>query len=505
MNNFIIFDENNYKTLMKNLSLNVDEAEINSISKVIKSQEISHKAKILKENFNNVKEPDKLIENNFITKLSAKINSNSIKNIKNQKYQIRANNFKSLNQNSNRASDKRINSALTDCSQSRKFMKSGNLTFRKHNLKLLNSPGISKNNNQINRKQSYNIFSSNLRPFSSIRLKSRNISSINKLNNFKTFNKKHIKIYENESDESSDEYNENQKNSYFIRKKLIINGRETSDYERFWYDAINAKLLKEKENRKKKRQNIKIKYNEKVFNRNNQIIVPNDLLKRQLTSSSEKNNTKKLKNLLNSLNTSKMTINNYNNSLYKSHNQFKKKSNEKILKKIIEFNDDLNAFKYFAINDLVGEEKDLHKKINDIENKLLNEHEKLIIKNIIYEKLDKTQKENLDDSANNEKSLNVLISNADKAKTKKFQGFVEKRFNEELKKLEKFNNQDNLLNNMVNEQNTYYISKQNNNKIQEEKIKKDRKNLLKNTKKIRKLAEVIYNKKMNIGNIYKYN
>ena len=82
MNNFIIFDENNYKTLMKNLSLNVDEAEINSISKVIKSQEISHKAKILKENFNNVKEPDKLIENNFITKLSAKINSNSIKNIK---------------------------------------------------------------------------------------------------------------------------------------------------------------------------------------------------------------------------------------------------------------------------------------------------------------------------------------------------------------------------------------------------------------------------------------
>ena len=188
MNNFIIFDENNYKTLMKNLSLNVDEAEINSISKVIKSQEISQKAKILKENFNNVKEPDKLIENNFITKLSAKINSNTIKNIKIQKYQIRANNFKSLNQNSNRASDKRLNSALTDCSQSRKFMKSGNLTFRKHNLKLLNSPGISKNNNQINRKQSYNIFSSNLRPFSSIRLKSRNISSINKLNNFKTFN-----------------------------------------------------------------------------------------------------------------------------------------------------------------------------------------------------------------------------------------------------------------------------------------------------------------------------
>ena len=36
----------------------------------------------------------------------------------------------------------------------------------------------------------------------------------------------------------------------------------------------------------------------------------------------------------------------------------------------------------------------------------------------------------------NEKSLNILISNADKTKTKKFCGFVEKRFIEELKKLE---------------------------------------------------------------------
>ena len=64
---------------MKNLSLKVDEAENISISKVIKSQEISHKAKKLKENFNNVKEPDKLIDNNFLTKQSAKINNNSIK------------------------------------------------------------------------------------------------------------------------------------------------------------------------------------------------------------------------------------------------------------------------------------------------------------------------------------------------------------------------------------------------------------------------------------------
>ena len=268
---------------------------------------------------------------------------------------------------------------------------------------------------------------------------------------------------------------------------------------------MNAKLLKEKEERKKKGQNIKIKYNEKVFSRTNQILFPSDLLKKQLTSSTEKNNSKKLKNLLNSLNNSKITIHNYNSSIFYENKFYKKTNNEKILKKIIDLNNDLNEFKYFAIADLINKEINLNKKINEIENKLTNDHKKLIIKNIIFEKLDKAQKENIHNSTNNEESINILISNADKIKNKKFCGFVEKRFTQELKKLEKLKKQDSMLNKFIDEQNNYYIWKQNNIKTQEEKIKTVRKKLSKSTKKIMKLADIIYNKKNKIWNTYKFN
>lgn len=484
---------------MKNLTLNGDETDNkiinkdkNMITKNIKSQEISYKnenIKIEKNNSNNSK--------------------SSVNNIKNQKLILRGSNYKSLI-NKNRPNNKRMNSAVTDFSQSRRNMKSGNLTLRNYkNLKLFNSLDIGKNNNnEINRKQSYFIFNSNIRPFTNGRIsqKSRNITSITNLNNnYKTFNKKHVKIYENESDESSDINNETEKNSFLKKKKLIINGRVTSDYERFWYDALNAKLLKEKEERKKKGQNIKIKYNEKVFNRTNQILFPSDLLKKQLTSSTEKNNSKKLKNLLNSLNNSKITIHNYNSSIFYENKFYKKTNNEKILKKIIDLNNDLNEFKYFAIADLINKEINLNKKINEIENKLTNDHKKLIIKNIIFEKLDKAQKENIHNSTNNEESINILISNADKIKNKKFCGFVEKRFTQELKKLEKLKKQDSMLNKFIDEQNNYYIWKQNNIKTQEEKIKTVRKKLSKSTKKIMKLADIIYNKKNKIWNTYKFN
>ena len=455
---------------MKNLTLNGDETDNkiinkdkNMITKNIKSQEISYKnenIKIEKNNSNNSK--------------------SSVNNIKNQKLILRGSNYKSLI-NRNRPNNKRMNSAVTDFSQSRRNMKSGNLTLRNYkNLKLFNSLDIGKNNNnEIGR----------------ISQKSRNITSITNLNNnYKTFNKKHVKIYENESDESSDINNETEKNSFLKKKKLIINGRVTSDYERFWYDALNAKLLKEKEERKKKGQNIKIKYNEKVFSRTNQILFPSDLLKKQLTSSTEKNNSKKLKNLLNSLNNSKITIHNYNSSIFYENKFYKKTNNEKILKKIIDLN-----------NDLINKEINLNKKINEIENKLTNDHKKLIIKNIIFEKLDKAQKENIHNSTNNEESINILISNADKIKNKKFCGFVEKRFTQELKKLEKLKKQDSMLNKFIDEQNNYYIWKQNSNKTQEEKIKTVRKKLSKSTKKIMKLADIIYNKKNKIWNTYKFN
>ena len=496
---------------MKNITLKLDDEENESITKeknmirkMIKSQEISYKNENMKINFNRTEENQDKLNDYIISKPSVKIN-----NKKNQKFQLSGSNLKSLN-NQNLTINKRMNSALVDLSQSKRSIKSGNSNFRKYNLKLLNSLDIEKNNtNQFNRKKSSFIFNRNLRPYTNDKLckKSINITSINNLNNKnKTLNKKHSKIYENESDESSDIYDENKKNSQvYIRKKLIVNGRETSDYERFWYDALNAKLLKEKEERKKKKYNIKIKYSDKVFSRNNKILLPNDQLKKELTISSANLNLNTLKNLLNSLDNTKITINNYNNSILKEYKHFKRANNAKILQKIIDLNNELHEFKYFAIADLINKDINFDKKINEIENKLSNDRKKLIIKNIIYEKLDKTKKENINAAVNNEKSLNILISNADKTKTKKFCGFVEKRFIEELKKLEKLKNQDTILNKNIEEQNTYYIWKQNNNKNQEEKNKEIRKKLSKSTKKIKRLAEIIYEKKMKIWKTYKFN
>ena len=263
--------------------------------------------------------------------------------------------------------------------------------------------------------------------------------------------------------------------------------------------------MKEKEERKKKKYNIKIKYSDKVFSRNNKILLPNDQLKKELTISSANLNLNTLKNLLNSLDNTKITINNYNNSFLREYKHFKRENNAKILQKIIDLNNELHEFKYFAIADLINKDINFDKKINEIENKLSNDRKKLIIKNIIYEKLDKTKKESINAAVNNEKSLNILISNADKTKTKKFCGFVEKRFIEELKKLEKLKNQDTILNKNIEEQNTYYIWKQNNNKNQEEKNKEIRKKLSKSTKKIKRLAEIIYEKKMKIWKTYKFN
>ena len=140
----------------------------------------------------------------------------------------------------------------------------------------------------------------------------------------------------------------------------------------------------------------------------------------------------------------------------------------------------------------------MDKKIIGIENKLnQNGNKKLVIKNIIYEKLNNNQKESINNSENKDKSLNELISSFDNIKTKKFPGFLEKKFIVELKKMNNMNIKDSILTNILDSQESYYTWKQNIINKEEEKIKIDRKNLSKNTKKIKNLTEIIYKKKRN--------
>ena len=165
------------------------------------------------------------------------------------------------------------------------------------------------------------------------------------------------------------------------------------------------------------------------------------------------------------------------------------------MKKILNLNGELNAFKYHLITGLIKTEKNIGKKIDNIENILSNGHKKLVIKNIIYEKLNNRQKENIDDTNSKNKSLNALISSFDEANNKKFFGFVERKFVGELKKMKKMNIKDSIMSSVFDQHENYYIWKQNVNKLEEEKIRKDRKNLSESTQKIRNIAESIYNKK----------
>jgi hypothetical protein len=444
--------------------------------KLTKSHEIPYKNKKLREKFNNIKESSEKLKNYNIFEPSVNNDINKENKLDTKENQLIQNQIH----------------------LKKRKVKSGNINYRSYNLKLFNTNGKKKINNKYKTKNSYFFTTYNVRPFTNDRLmnKSRN-KNINQLNVYKTFNKKNTKIYENESDdeESSNTYNENRKDTeYNLRKRVIINGRETSNYERFCYDTLNAKLLKKDEEKNKKKLNIRIKYNEEVFNRNNQILVPGEELKKQLSLSSD-DNSRTLRTLITSLNNSKYIVNDYYNSKYK--NIITKTKNEKILKKILNLNGQLNEFKYHILTGLIKPGKNIGKKIDNIENLLSNGHRKLVIKNILYEKLNNKQQETIDNTNNNNKTLNELISSFDEANNKKFFGFVERKFLGELKKMKKLNIKDSIMSGIFDQHENYYNWKQNVNKLEEEKIRKDRRNLSESTKKIKNLAEIIYNKKRN--------
>ena len=72
-----------------------------------------------------------------------------------------------------------------------------------------------------------------------------------------------------------------------------------------------------------------------------------------------------------------------------------------------------------------------------------------------------------------------------------------------LKKLNNFGIRDAMIRNVIGENN--YFIKHSINKIEEIQIRKNRKNLGENTKKIKHLVKYIYNKKRNISEGYKDN
>ena len=445
--------------------------------KFLKSQEILFKAEKIKKNFNAITENGKpkelhLFESSVNINKENKTPEHDNKNQK--KYYIKGSLFP--------RSSRRINS--------------GNIFHRSYNIKSFNSIDKIQSIKHNIAKNSYFMINNFSRHLTNDKSRNKDKYINNKLKQLKTFNKNHAKLFGNGIIEDESINSDNEKRKISSKKKKPIKERETSDYERFWIDEVNAKLMKKEEEKKKKKINIKIKYNEKVFSRNNQILPPFWQLKKKLAISTEEN-SKTLKNLINSISIAKTINTKYSNN-NKFRNHITKSKNEKILKKIIDLNGELNACKYFLIADLINRKKELDKKISGIENKM-NQYgsRKLVIKNIIYEKLNSDQKESIINATNQDKSLNELISSFDNIKTKKFPGFLDKKFLFELKKMNNLNIKDSIFENILDSQESYYLWKQNIINMEEEKIKKDRKNLSENIKKIKNLTEIIYKKKRN--------
>ena len=138
--------------------------------KFMKSQELPYKAEAFKNNFYTITENGKQKDYNIIESLvnvnkENSINNNDDKNSK--KYYIKGSQFP----------------------RSNRKVKSGNISYRSYNLKLLNSIDKIKNINKKKSKNSYFIINNNLRPLSNDKSRNQDKTGNNKLNQYKTFNK----------------------------------------------------------------------------------------------------------------------------------------------------------------------------------------------------------------------------------------------------------------------------------------------------------------------------
>ena len=366
-----------------------------------------------------------------------------------------------------------------------------------------------KSNNLITLKSNLEKESNDKLLFFSSSTKNKKIlpNNINKLNsmlkhNIETKHKRKLKkkrlkqsqqIYENYSDEysSSLSFTEKINNSKLntetnFKKRLFINGNEISNYNKlFYYNTLSAKL---KNNYLMKPKIKMVRYNQKVFNRNNKILIPYEEIKKIVFNSDSETPEKKWVK--------------YKNFLKLSENFeqiYDKKQKEKIIKDVGELIEDLNELKFYMISDKIDREK-YKKKLEELEKKMNYREDKvMIMKDILFEKFNNSDNQNdyINHAVNKNQYVNKLISSYVNYNEKKNDGILDKKFMGGLKKLNYFGMQDAVIRNVIGESN--YFIKHSINKIEEAEICKDRKHLGDNMKKIKQMIKIIYNKKKNIG------
>ena len=320
--------------------------------------------------------------------------------------------------------------------------------------------------------------------------------SKNKIKEKKIKKLKSKQIYENISDDysSNESFTENINNSKLhtetnFKKRLFINGNEICSFNKFlYYNTLSSKNLKTKKSYLTKPKIKMIPYNQKIFNRNNAILVPYDEMKKLVFNSDESNSQKKWKNYKN--------IFGFTKNIDKIYDTNKK---AKIIKDVEDLHGSLNELKFYIISDKIDREKYNHK-LDELEKKMnYREDKMMIVKDILFEKLNNSENQNdyINHAVNKNQYVNKLISSYVNFNEKKSEGLLDKKFMGGLKKLNVFGMQDAIIRNVIGENN--YVMKHSINKIEEVEIAKDRKNIGDNMKRIKQMIKIINKKKKNLG------
>ena len=320
--------------------------------------------------------------------------------------------------------------------------------------------------------------------------------SKNKIKEKKIKKLKSKQIYENISDDysSNESFTENINNSKLhtetnFKKRLFINGNEICSFNKFlYYNTLSSKNLKTKKSYLTKPKIKMIPYNQKIFNRNNAILVPYDEMKKLVFNSDESNSQKKWKNYKN--------IFGFTKNIDKIYDTNKK---AKIIKDVEDLHGSLNELKFYIISDKIYREKYNHK-LDELEKKMnYREDKMMIVKDILFEKLNNSENQNdyINHAVNKNQYVNKLISSYVNFNEKKSEGLLDKKFMGGLKKLNVFGMQDAIIRNVIGENN--YVMKHSINKIEEVEIAKDRKNIGDNMKRIKQMIKIINKKKKNLG------
>ena len=355
------------------------------------------------------------------------------------------------------------------------------------NKRLELSAKIIKNNN--NKNKNYFINKKIIKDI----IKNNNIKNTNSIKRMK-INKKAYKFCEEKSSSSSSLENIN--NNYITSQpnfQKILDKKSIDSSNLNYHNTFSSRNIKIKKTKKDKyviKRSIKTaRFNQKVFNRNNNVLVPFEEMKKKVFNSDSERLYQQLKK---SKNFFKLTENITTKNFTKDKKKF-------LINEISQLNTDLNEIKFYILSDKNTKGKYIDK-LDDIEKKMKHgEDKELLLKDILFDKLNNSDNENdyINNYVNKNQYVNKLISSYINYNEKKKGGLLDKKFIGGLKKLNEFDNQDAYIRDIIGTKN--YRIKYKINQIEEEEICKDRKNLKENTKKIKQMIKMLYRRKQNLG------